>query len=233
MSPDDPHAHVPLVRRPDGSWQAGVGPGAVVLVPADGVDEDAGKLMARAQALAGLGLGAGLPGVHQEQPSCPVVGTSALAARLRAGLGGLEDETGAPVHVAVHHHAVPPEVGVALARSRRVVLPVVVQPMRVAVGPVTGGREAPCLHCLDLHRRDRDRAWPTLASVLGHPVEQVARVDVPEAVAATTQGLVMLLLSAVLGGRPVSPGTVYEVGSSAPHLVVRRWGVHEACPWHG
>ena len=72
-----------------------------------------------------------------------------------------------------------------------------------------------------------------MVSVLGHPVEQVAHVDVPEAVAATVEGLVMLLVSTVLGGGSVSPGAGYEVGRSAPHLVVRRWTVHAGCPWHG
>ena len=231
MSPDDPHARVPLVRRPDGGWQAGVGPGAVVLAPADGADEETGKHLA--PALAGLGLAPGPGSASEEAPACPVVGTGAVAVRLRAALGGLEDETGAPVHVAVHHHAVPPEVGAALARSSTVVLPVVVQPWRVVVGPLAGSPDRPCLHCLDLHRRDRDQAWPTVVSVLGHPVEQVAHVDVPEAVAATVEGLVMLLVSTVLGGGSVSPGAGYEVGRSAPHLVVRRWTVHAGCPWHG
>lgn len=190
-------------------------------------------------ALAGLGLGAsfggagaGPGGTGGDDAACPVVGTGPLAVRLRARLGGGQDERGAPVHVAVHHHAVPAEVGVALARTSTVVVPVVVQPWRVVVGPVTGGTGAPCLHCLDLHRRDRDRAWPTLVSVLGHPVEQVARVEVADAVATAVEGLTTLLVSTVLSGRPVSPGLGYEVGRSAPHVVVRGWTVHASCPWH-
>ena len=37
-------------------------------------------------------------------------------------------------------------------------LPLVVQAHRVQVGPLITGQKGPCLHCMDLHRRDRDAA---------------------------------------------------------------------------
>lgn len=222
---------LPLVPRPEGGWQVGVGPGAVVLRTADeGGEPETGRLLA--PSLAGVGLGTAVRGTSEVAPECPVVGAGPLAARLREALGGSEDEAGAPVHVIVHRHAVPPEVGAALARASRAVVPVVVQPWRVVVGPVTGGPDLPCLHCLDLHRRDRDPAWPVVASALGHPVEQVARAAVPEALATAAEGLTVLLVGTVLAGRPVSPGLCHELGTGAPHVVARRWRVHPTCPWH-
>lgn len=219
------------MRRPEGGWQVGVGPGAVVLRPSDeGAGLDAARLLA--PALVGLGTGAGADGRGESAPQCPVVGTGPLASRLRTALGGADDETGARVHVAVHQNAVPPEVGVALARAGRIVVPVVVQPWRIVVGPVTSGRQAPCLHCLDLHRCDRDPAWPTLASTLGHPAEQVARPAVPGPLSTATEGLTLLLVATVQVGRAVSPGLGYELGVRAPHVVARRWRIHPACPWH-
>lgn len=230
MTADERRSPVPLVARPEGGWQFGVGPGALVLRTADGVDQRA--LQVLAPALAGLGQDVSDDIPAGETPLCPVVGSGPLAARLRRALGGLDDDTSAQIHVAVHHNVVPVEVGIALARTSRVTVPVVVQPWRVLVGPVTGPPGSPCLHCLDLHRRDRDDAWPVLVSALGHPAEQVARTCVPEALAVAAQGLTTLLVTSLLTGRAVSPGLGYELGTRAPHVVARRWSMHPRCPWH-
>lgn len=164
-----------------------------------------------------------------------VRGTGPIARRLRRALGPAllerEDEEGRWPEVAVHQHVVPPDVGLAAARAGRVVVPVVVQPRRVVVGPVTVP-PGPCLHCLDLHRRDRDPHWPVVATHLGHPVEQVRPSPVPEALQSAAEGVVLLLLEAVRDGRAVQPGLAHEVGLQPPHVVTRRWPVHPACPWH-
>ncbi|MFB9731208.1 hypothetical protein [Ornithinimicrobium kibberense] len=164
-----------------------------------------------------------------------VRGAGPIARRLRRTLAPVlldgEDEDGRAPEVAVHQHVVPPDVGLAAARSGRTVLPVVVQPRRVVVGPVTVPT-GPCLHCLDLHRRDRDPRWAVVATHLGHPVEQVRPTPVPEVLQAAAEGLVLLLLEAVRDRRPVQPGLTHEVGLQTPHVVTRRWPVHPACPWH-
>ncbi|TQM97492.1 hypothetical protein FB476_2405 [Ornithinimicrobium humiphilum] len=174
------------------------------------------------------------PPVPRRSAGCRVVGTGPLAARLRRTVESPPSRGTDVVDVLVHHHVVPPDVGLEVARDGRLALPVVVQPRRVLVGPVVGTGAGPCLHCLDLHRRDRDPAWPHVATVLGHPAEQGGPVEVPEAVARATEGVVLLLVGSVgspaLG--PVDAGLVHELGPAAPHVVTRRWVVHPACRWH-
>ena len=223
----------PVLERPDGGWQVGVGPGAVVLRAGAGdgaLGTDAAEVIG--PALAGLVPPERDDGAPDRPPSCPVVGAGPLAARLRRALGDLSAEVPGPLQVLVHQHVVPPEVGLSVARSGRTTLPVVTQRHRVQVGPVVGSATGPCLHCLDLHRRDRDHAWPALATALGHPVEQVAPLALPGPLALAAEGLVLLLVSSVLAGAPVSAGLCYELGPGAPHVVVRRWTRHPRCSWH-
>jgi hypothetical protein len=239
VSPDD---LAPLGRpspaaleRPDGGRQVGVGPGAVVLHPGAGARglETAEVL---GPALAGVGP-VPPPATTREADrplSCAVTGTGALASRLRRACADRPAGPGrtAGLEVLVHQHVVPLDVGVTVARSGRPTLPVVAQRQRVTVGPVVGVGPGPCLHCLDQHRRDRDAAWPALAVALGHPAEQVVPVELPAPLLQAAEGLVLLLVSSVLAGRPVSAGLAHELGPCAPHVVTRRWAVHPACPWH-
>ncbi len=242
MTADDPREHedrapprassAPVLPRPDGGWQVGVGPGAVVLRRVDGKDAGAGEVLGVALA----GVPPALPPGQQADadaatPGCAVLGAGPLASRLRRTLRGGDPDPEGRVQVVVHHHVVPPDVGLAVSRSGPPTVPVVVQGRRALVGPVVG-LGGPCLHCLDLHRRDRDAAWPQLATALGHPLEQLGPVDLPEAMARAVEGVVLLLVSAVLAGRPVAMGLAYELGPGAPHVVVRRWAVHPGCRWH-
>lgn len=223
-----------VLERPDGGWQVGVGPGAVVLrADPDELPEETRRTIG--QALAGLGpAGAGRHGQTEAVPGpCAVHGAGPLAARLRRALGEVSPEDHRSPQVLVHQHVTPPEVGVAVARSGRTTVPIVVQHRRVLVGPVVGPGPGPCLHCLDLHRRDRDSAWPVLAAALGHPAEQVDPVGLVDPLARAAEGLVLLLVSSVQAGGAVSPGLAYELGRTAPHLVARRWTIHPACSWHG
>ncbi|HSP61258.1 MAG TPA: hypothetical protein VLO09_09365 [Ornithinimicrobium sp.] len=251
---------VPLPGHSSG-WQVGVGPGAVVVLGAGGADPGGRQVRLLPTGTEGrhppahvVALAAGL--VHGTDPARPrsgvpgpetavapdgrgdtaevrVRGSGPLAGRLRRALGGLRAETTVrpPPEVAVHQHVVPPEVALAAARTGQQVLPVVVQPRRVVVGPVPTS-SGPCLHCLDLHRRDRDPHWAFVASHLGHPVEQVRPAPVPEAVQSVVEGLAVLLVEALRAGRAVQAGLSYEVGPQAPHVVLRRWSRHPGCPWH-
>ncbi|WP_314149719.1 TOMM precursor leader peptide-binding protein, partial [uncultured Leifsonia sp.] len=45
-------------------------------------------------------------------------------------------------------------------------LPVVFGDLAVGVGPFVTPGSGPCLRCADLHRRDRDPAWPAIAAQL-------------------------------------------------------------------
>lgn len=149
----------------------------------------------------------------------------------RAGVGPSGAGSG-PAVVLVSTHLVPVGTARRADLAGRPVLPVVLQSERIVVGPWTGMPGAPCLHCLDLHRRDRDQAWPAVAAAFDDPS---CRVDPPEhgaAVLDLTRCLVLLLLGAVRQGRPPATGLGYEIGERPPHLVIRGWTAHPACPWH-
>jgi hypothetical protein len=108
---------------------------------------------------------------------------------------------------------------------------------RVAVvGPLVLPGRSPCCTCLDLHRADRDRHWPTVAAQLpGRPapvtgVRAAAACDVVLAAYAT-----VLATAAVLGFLD-DPDRQHELTGARlelrpPALLPRRrsWGVHPAC----
>jgi hypothetical protein len=111
------------------------------------------------------------------------------------------------------------------ARRRQPHLAVTIREGTAIVGPlvpVTGG---PCLHCLDLHRTDRDPGWPHLAAQLGTPAPELC--DVATVLAATAYATAQTL-TFLDGGRPESLGAAIEI--TAPGRFRRRtWVPHPAC----
>lgn len=90
--------------------------------------------------------------------------------------------------------------------------------------PVTGG---PCLHCLDLHRTDRDPSWPRLVSQLA----QVAAGSdpCPAATRLTAAGFAAAEVLAYLdGGEPTTIGTTVEINGVLPWRR-RTWSPHPSC----
>lgn len=225
--------------RPDGRVQVGIGPGAWLVdgwAPASASDRDPSTAVVR-----------GLTGALETVPASrtglrpwTVSGGDALAEelrrRLRAAdpLGSVEagSPTGDGAVVLVSPYLVP--VG-AVGRSDllgRSVLPVVAQTARVVVGPWSGEPHGPCLHCLDLHRRDRDAQWPALAAALDDPLTGLAPPAHPVHVLELVGAAVVVLVTAWSRGERVDTGVGYEFGPGAPHVVTRRWSVHPACAWH-
>ncbi|WP_298890348.1 hypothetical protein [uncultured Serinicoccus sp.] len=131
--------------------------------------------------------------------------------------------------VTVHDHVVPVGTARQPGLAGRRVLPVVAQSTRVVIGPWTGLAGGPCLHCLDLHRRDRDPTWPASAAALEDPLTAPLPPTVPDEVLRVVVGLVVLLTARVPA---TATGDAHEVGPWHPHLVTRRWSRHAACPWH-
>jgi hypothetical protein len=123
----------------------------------------------------------------------------------------------------------------ALAQRRIPHLSVALRDGMAVVGPLVqpGGR--PCLSCVELHRTDRDPAWPGLAAQLATP-DAKARwpggPPVPACAASTALLAVGFATAEVLRyldrePRP-QPGVTLEISSSA---VVRQrtWSPHPAC----
>jgi len=84
--------------------------------------------------------------------------------------------------------ALPPDVGEPWLRRGIPHLPLVVQGHRVQVAPLITAGRAPCLSFLDLHRRDRDAAWPTLLAQLtpGGPLLSQRAVGLESSLTAMT-----------------------------------------------
>jgi bacteriocin biosynthesis cyclodehydratase domain-containing protein len=96
------------------------------------------------------------------------------------------------------------------------------------VGPLVRPGRTSCLRCADLHRRDRDRAWPAFAVQLAQRPRHPAPDDV---VLATVLGALAAAqaLAHLDGDNPATLDATLEV--HPPQWTVRRrgWAPHPAC----
>jgi bacteriocin biosynthesis cyclodehydratase domain-containing protein len=135
----------------------------------------------------------------------------------------------ADVHVLVRTDAIDVCEADALVATDQVHLAVLAGGDRLVVGPlVLPGRSA-CLRCLDLHRADRDPAWP-------HVVAQLVRQRTgppPRETASTVlaAGLAALQVLTQLDGCavPASVGRTLEVELPDGLVERRRWPPHPSC----
>lgn len=114
--------------------------------------------------------------------------------------------------------------GFALRRQAHLVLDI--RDGTVVVGPLVRPGGTACLNCLDLHRRDRDPAWPDLAAQLaGTPAADACSAPTLIAAAGHAAAEVLAFLD---GGTPETVGAATEI--SSPSQVRRRtWPPHPAC----
>lgn len=177
----------------------------------------------------------------QDVGASPSTAVSRIRDRLRASRDAEPQEGSAPARpdlvVLVASHVVDAGRGDVLMRADVPHLAVIATTDRVVVGPLVLPGRGPCLRCLDLHRRDRDPAWPAVVAQLIERAQQ----DAPRcesALATTAAGVAALQVLAQLDGRidPASHAHTLEV--ALPDGLIRRrsWGVHPACgctppPW--
>ncbi len=113
-------------------------------------------------------------------------------------------------------------------------LPVRVRDGSGLVGPLVIPGVTSCLDCADLHRSDRDSAWPAVAAQLRDTVGSADRATVL-ATAALALNQVDRVLRAVRGGtdQPPEPpptlDTTLEFDVNTGSLVARRWSRHPRC----
>jgi len=122
------------------------------------------------------------------------------------------------------HHLVPPHMPAPLMAADVPHVPVVFAADGVTVGPVVRPGRTACLACLAAHERDRDPAWPALASQL------VARRPgaVPRASAMEAGTLAARLLRAAVG--TAAPTATTSVRSTADgRRAWRSHRPHETC----
>jgi len=99
------------------------------------------------------------------------------------------------------------------------------------VGPLVVPGITSCLDCADLHRRDRDAAWPAVAAQLRDTVGVADRATVL-ATAALALSQVNRVIGAVRGSNPAPPqalSATLEFDVHAGSIVVRQWPKHPLC----
>lgn len=114
-------------------------------------------------------------------------------------------------------------------------LPVRVRDGVGLVGPLVIPGVTSCLGCADLHRRDRDAAWPAICAQLRDTVGVADRATVL-ATAALALGQVNRVIAAVRSqGAPPDPeppqtlNATLEFDLHAGAIVTRRWTRHPLC----
>ncbi|MFJ6198371.1 hypothetical protein [Micromonospora sp. NPDC092111] len=116
------------------------------------------------------------------------------------------------------------------ARRRQPHLLLAVREGVPVVGPLVRPPVGPCLHCLDLHRTDRDPGWPGLAAQLAAgPVDQSCGTATLLAAAGYA---VAEALTHLDGGTPETLGCAVEI-DAAGRFRRRVWAPHPSCACSG
>ena len=114
-------------------------------------------------------------------------------------------------------------------------LSVVVRERGVVVGPLVVPGTGPCLRCLDLHRADRDPAWPRMLAQLAG--RTAARTPEETASALLAGSLAALQVLCHLDGRarPAALAATLEVELPDGLASRRPWPPHPSCgcTWRG
>lgn len=117
-------------------------------------------------------------------------------------------------------------------------VPVVPLGQTTSIGPVVGGHlHGPCLWCVDLHRADRDDAWPNVVTQVARPATRlVPPAAQPDAIESGllpfVAGGVVLLALGLLAGQWPPAGISLEVRAPWPRVDHRCWTRHPRCRRH-
>lgn len=126
--------------------------------------------------------------------------------------------------------AIAPHEGAACQRARTAHLPVVLRDGEVIIGPLIHPGVSACLRCLDLHRRDRDHAWPRILSQITTPSSDLGiSVDAVPAQANAVAALVAMLARESLTTQQVTTGVSWQVSLPWPEVRTRVWTPHPHC----
>jgi len=135
--------------------------------------------------------------------------------------------------VLIEHGAADATAAGRLVSADQAHLSVVIREDDILVGPLVRPGSGPCLRCLDLHRGDRDPAWPSVLAQLLSPASGTLQ---PEETAASTlaAGLVALQVLAQLDGvaEPATAGATLEIELPDGLIARRSWPAHPSCGCH-
>lgn len=105
-------------------------------------------------------------------------------------------------------------------------LPVVVGDTAITIGPLVEPGRTGCLHCVGLHRRDADAAWPAIATqltTLPRPAPHPLRTA--SAIAIVTRMVARRLREGAAAG----PGIELRVAGDGDELSERSFAAHPDC----
>jgi bacteriocin biosynthesis cyclodehydratase domain-containing protein len=131
--------------------------------------------------------------------------------------------------VLADQHAFQPPGSLPHYTRRAALLPLVLRDGSAVIGPLAVPGLTCCLNCVELHRVDRDPAWPAIAAQLrtgpaGHEEPSQA------ALIATAAGLAaMQALSFLDGGQPEAFGRSLELPGLGEPVRRRTWSPHPRC----
>lgn len=114
-------------------------------------------------------------------------------------------------------------------------LPVRVRDGTGVIGPLVLPGRTSCLGCADLHRRDRDAAWPAVAAQLRDTIAHTDRATVLATVALALSQIEQVIAAVrdrATGRRSAPPPTLnatLEVDLSVGSIMTRRWSRHPLC----
>jgi hypothetical protein len=165
-----------------------------------------------------------LPGSPLHQADVGRPRREAVADAIARAAPGTEGDRRADTAVVVQLNHDQPAALVATmhAQRRQPHLAVTVRESAAVIGPFVPATGAPCLACLELHRRDRDPGWPGLP-----------RPETPEPCAVTTLLAATAFAAAEVlafldGATPDTLGTATEI-SAAGRFRRRTWPPHPDC----
>jgi bacteriocin biosynthesis cyclodehydratase domain-containing protein len=150
-----------------------------------------------------------------------------------AGVGDVQrgEGSGAPsdVQVLIRPDAVDVCEADALVAADQPHLAVVTSGDRVVVGPLVLPGRSPCLRCLDLHRADRDPAWPHVVAQLVRRSRAVAPLETASATMAGALAALQVLAHLDGVAVPAAVGRTLEVTLPDGLVERRRWTPHPSC----
>lgn len=174
-------------------------------------------------------VGTGYTDADRGRPRGPAAAAAVRRVAPAARTGPLPQRSAPDVTVLADALVPDPSRVAALTAAATAHLPVRLRDGAGLVGPLVLPGRSPCLHCLDLHRLDRDPAWPHVATLLAG---RRGRAE-PACVAATAAlgaAQALAVIDALAATPPPALAATLVVDAHTASVQRREWTGHPRCP---
>jgi len=137
-------------------------------------------------------------------------------------------ESAPALAIVTGHFVLAPELHALWLRRDVPHLPVVLSDTAIEIGPFVEPGTGPCLLCLELHRRDRDAAWPAVATQL---LGRRSRAESPILLAETAAAVARLVLERLADGAGEALST--RIDAVTGERRIQQWLPHDECGCRG